>query len=367
MRAQLKIFLLLALFTSCSLNEKINEEVAPNSDLAFGSDFSIMKKMEDFGGTYRIDGIEKEGLQIFKENGFTWARIRIFHTPEKKGPVCNDLDYTLALAKKAKLFGFKILLNFHYSDTWADPGHQTLPKEWENLNLNTLADSVYNYTKKVVETMTNAHIQPDMVQVGNEINNGMMWPHGKLWIENDIADWTGLTLLLKAGIEGVKDAEPSVDIPILIHAATGGSKVASYNFFRNMVDQKVDFDVIGLSYYPWWHGTFDQLEETLYFLSQKFNNDISVVETAYYSNNWYPEPDEWVLNVRPFPPTEHGQFAFMTELEKRLKKYPKVKTVFYWKPDELDIPESKVPYLGRSLFDKKGNALEGISAWKTKN
>lgn len=367
MKAQIKIFLLLVVLMSCSINEQSNMEDSASSELAFGSDFSIMKKMEDFGGTYKIDGIEKEGLQIFKENGFMWARIRIFHTPEKKGPVCNDLDYTLALAKKAKLFGYKILLNFHYSDTWADPGHQTLPKAWENLNLNTLADSVYNYTKKVVETMTNAKIQPDMVQVGNEINNGMMWPHGKLWMDDDIADWSGLTLLLKAGIEGVKDAETTTKIPVLIHAATGGSKVASYNFFRNMIDKKVDFDVIGLSYYPWWHGDFDQLEETLYFLSLKFNKDISVVETAYYSNNWYPQPDEWVLNVRPYPPTEHGQFAFMTELAKRLKKYPKVKTVFYWKPDELDIPESKVPFLGRSLFDRNGNALDGISAWKTGN
>jgi arabinogalactan endo-1,4-beta-galactosidase len=92
-----------------------------------------------------------------------------------------------------------------------------------------------------------------------------------------------------------------------------------------------------------------------------------VVETAYYSDNWYPEPDEWVLNVRPFPPTENGQYNYLKELAKRLKKYPKVRTVFYWKPDELDIPESKVPFLGRSLFDRNGNALEGITAWKSSN
>lgn len=323
--------------------------------------------MEDYGGIYKIDGIEKEGLQIFKENGFTWARLRLFHTPEDKGPVCNDLNYTISLARKAKLFGFKLLLNFHYSDTWADPGHQTLPAAWKNLNLDILSDSVYNYTKKVIETMANAEVQPDMVQIGNEINNGMMWPQGKLWIDDDVADWTGLTTLLKAGIKGVKDANVASNIPILIHAANGRSKVASSNFYRNIIEKGVDFDVIGISYYPWWHGDFDQLEENIYYLSNKFDQDISIVETAYYSNDWYPEPDEWVLNVRPYPPTEQGQYNFMTELAKRLKDYPKVKTVFYWKPDELDIPESKVPYLGRSLFDKNGNALEGIAAWKLSN
>lgn len=355
--------LLCIILFSCTFDDHFSTEWAGKSELQYGSDFSIMKKMEDFGGTYKIGGIEKEGLQIFKENGFTWARLRIFHTPEMRGPVCNDLDYTIALAHKAKLFGFKLLLNFHYSDTWADPGHQTLPKAWENLSLEILADSVYAYTKKVIEAMVDAKVQPDMVQLGNEINNGMMWPHGKLWVDSEIADWSGLATLLKAGTKGARDAQNNSFIPILIHAATGGNRVGSYNFYRNILIKGVEFDVIGLSYYPWWHGTLDQFEETLYYLSTKLDKDISVVETAYYSNNWYPEPDEWVLNVRPYPPTEQGQFNYMKELAKRLKKYPKVKSVFYWKPDELDIPESKVPYLGRSLFDKGGNAFKGISAW----
>lgn len=361
------IYLLLISLISCSLLETRDEENQKTNDLVYGCDVSIMKKMEDFGGKYKVNGIEKDGLLIFKENGYSWARVRIFHTPDNKGPVCNDLVYTTSLIKKAKFYGYKVLLNFHYSDTWADPGHQATPKAWENLSLEVLSDSVYQYTKKVIESLNKARLQPDMVQIGNEINNGMLWPHGKIWKEDENADWEGLTTLLKAGIKGVKEAGNSANIPILIHAATGGNKVASYNFYHNIIARNVKFDVIGLSYYPWWHGTFQQMEDNIYFLSTKFEKEISVVETAYYSNNWYPEPGDWVLNVKPYPPTEKGQSDFLAELVIRLRKYPKVKSVFYWKPDELDIPESKVPYLGRSLFDKNGNALQGISAWKSAN
>jgi arabinogalactan endo-1,4-beta-galactosidase len=314
---------------------------------------------------YKIDGVAKEALQIFNENGYTWARLRIFNNPNMEGPVCNNLDYTLQLAQKAKQFGFKILLNFHYSDTWADPGHQIVPAAWENLSLEILADSVYNYTKTVIEAMGNAGVLPEMVQVGNEINNGMIWPVGKLWTDDGGANWDNLATLLKAGIKGVKEAENGADIPIMIHAATGGSLEESNTFYKNIIQRGVNFNVIGLSYYPWWHGTFEQLEENLTFLSDNFSQDLVLVETAYYSNGWYPEPAEWVLDVKPFPPTEQGQYDFMVALAEILKKYPKMKAVYYWKPDGLDIPASNVHYLGRSLFSGDGNAFKGISAWKS--
>lgn len=150
----------------------------------------------------------------------------------------------------------------------------------------------------------------------------------------------------------------------MIHAATGGDLVESDNFYSNIMKRGVEFNVIGLSYYPWWHGTFEELEKNLSFLSGKYEQEISVVETAYYANGWYPEPEEWVLDVQPFPPTEQGQYDFLKELNERLKKHPKVTSVYYWKPDGLDIPGSEVPFLGRSLFSRDGNAFKGISAWK---
>jgi len=361
---QIMHLLLFFLMASCNLNEIGTPNKNTDSNLQYGSDLSITKLMEDYGGVYKIDGIEKEGLQIFKENGYSWTRLRLFHTPEIKGQVCNDLPYTLELARRAKHFGFKVLLDIVYSDTWADPGHQSVPGAWKELRLDILQDSVYLYTKRVIDVMTNAGLQPDMVQIGNEINNGFLWPEGYLWVEGGNAKWDNLAGLLNAGIRGVKDAAKSGKIKIMIHAAIGGDVIASNKFYSNLINRGVEFDVIGISYYPWWHGDFQQLENSIYSLSKNFVQELSVVETAYYSNGWYPESSDWVLAEKPFPPTEQGQYEYLIQLAKTLKLHPSVKTVFYWKPDELDIPESKVPYQGRSLFDNSGNALKGLKAWK---
>jgi len=355
--------LFITLFLSCS-NDDIPDEIPVETNLVYGGDFSIIKKMEDYGAVYKVNGVAKKGLQIFKENNYTWARLRIFHTPDYVGPVCNDLKYTIALAKEAKALGFKILLDFHYSDTWADPAKQFTPAAWKNLSFELLADSMRIYTTKVLDNMQNADVMPEMVQIGNEINNGMLWPQGKLWTETGSANWQGLTTLIKAGIQGVKQAKNSAGIKIMIHAATGGSIQESNTFYNKMKEYGVEYDIIGLSYYPWWHGTFDQLEANLDYLSKAFDQEISLVETAYYSNGWYPEPGGWNLDVKPYPPTEQGQNDYLVELVKRLKNHAKVTSVFYWEPEALEIPESKIFYLGRSLFDKQGNAFKGIGAWK---
>ncbi len=358
------IVFLFIITVSCNVNDVDDSGSNSSQSLAFGSDFSIMKLMEDFGGVYKINGIEKEGLLIFKENGFTWARLRLFHSPDIKGQVCNNLPYTIELANRAKKLGFKIHLDIVYSDQWADPGHQIVPDAWKNLRIDLLKDSVYFYTRNVLNAMTRAGVQPNMVQIGNEVGNGIMWPQGNLWVEGGNANWDNVCDLLKAGIKGVRDANNSDKIKIMIHAATGGDITASNRFYNNIIDRGVEFDVIGLSYYPWWHGDFQQLENSIYSLSKHFDQDISIVETAYYSYGWYPEATDWVLMEKPFPPTEQGQYDFMVQLAKIVKLHPQVKSVFYWKPDELDIPESKVPFQGRSLFDQTGNAFKGISAWK---
>ena len=155
---KLSIFLFfITLAISCSTNDS-TEEIPDESKLVYGGDFSIIKKMEDYGAVYKLNGVAKDGLQIFKENGYTWARFRIFHTPDYVGPVCNDLNYTIASAKKAKALGYNILLDFHYSDTWADPGKQFTPAAWEKLSLQILADSVRIYTTKVLDNMQNAGV-----------------------------------------------------------------------------------------------------------------------------------------------------------------------------------------------------------------
>ncbi len=359
----LSYFLFLIIFTtSCSLFGIGEKNKKPEMTLEFGGDFSMIKKMEDAGGLYKVDGIVKEGFEIFHENGYRWARLRILHSPNGVGPACNSLKYTIESAKQAKKYGFKILLNIQYSDMPTNPGHQTLPAAWKNVSFDNLQDSIYNYTKNVIENMGSAGVLPDMVQVGNEINNGMLWPFGKLWFESGITNWNNLSALLTAGINGVKAAQNGAEIPIMIHAANGGDVDASYNFYKNIIDLGVHFDVIGLSYYPWWHGTFIELESNILFLSTQFSQDFSIVETAYYSNGWYPEPSEWF--TEPFKPTERGQNSFLIALANIIKEHPRVKTIFYCQPDIIDIPQTKIEYNGRSLFAPNGDAFMGISAWK---
>jgi arabinogalactan endo-1,4-beta-galactosidase len=341
------------------------EEYSDKNTFLYGGDFSILKKMEDSGGIYKINGQAKDALKIFKSNGYNYGRVRIFHTPNMQGPVCNSLDYTIELSKKIKASGMKLLLNFHYSDTWADPGKQIKPEAWLGLDFATLTDSVYVYSKTVIEKMDAAGVLPDMVQVGNEITPGMIWPEGKIYKETG-TDWDSFCTLLKAGIKGVNDAYGDQKVPIMIHIDKGGNVEATRNFFDNTSQRGVQFDLIGLSYYPWWHGTFDDLEKNLSWLSSNYQQEIIIVETAYYSNGHYPEPSESVLNVQPFSPTEEGQYNFLVALDSIAQLYPKVKGIFYWKPDGIDIPESGVTYLGRSLFDREGNALKGIESFKIK-
>ncbi|MBN2262448.1 MAG: glycosyl hydrolase 53 family protein [Prolixibacteraceae bacterium] len=343
--------------SSCSKNQEQPEA------FMIGGDFSILKKMEDSGGVYKHEGRAVDALSLFAENGYNYGRVRLFHTPNMEGPVCNSLDYTIELSKKIKTSGMKLLLNFHYSDTWADPAHQIKPKAWENLTFDVLTDSVYQYSKAVIEAMDKAGVLPDMVQVGNEITPGFIWPDGQIW-KDGTEDWQSFCTLLKAGIDGVKAAYGNRNIPIMIHIDRGGDQAATQKFFEKMVQYGIQFDLIGLSYYPWWHGTFDDLEKNLGWLSANYQQDIVIVETAYYANGYYPEPDEWVLDIQPFSPTEQGQFDFLIALDSIARQYPKVKGIFYWKPDGLKIPESNVWFIGRSLFDENGNALKGITAFK---
>ena len=345
------------------LQEKTTDNNPTTTKIIIGGDFSILKKMQDKGGIYKDNkGVEKDPLEIFYKNGYTYARLRIFHTPNMVGPVCNSLEYTIALAKQIKKAGMKLLLNFHYSDRWADPKNQKKPNAWRGLSLEKLKDSLSQYSKNVIVKMKEAEVTPDMVQIGNEITTGMIWPEGKIY-NNNYENWRDFTELLKAAISGVKEGYGNNSIPIMIHIDRGGDKVGTKYFFDNIDKYKLPYDVIGLSYYPWWHGKLSDLEETLSWLSKSKSEDIMIVETAYYANGYYP-PLEGAKAFQPFPPTEQGQYDFLKRIATLTKKYPKVKAIFYWKPDGLEISNSGVRYLGRSLFDENGNAYKGIEALK---
>ena len=164
-------------------------------DYAMGADVSFLAQAEHEGVVFKDGGTPHPGLQILKDHGYNWIRLRLFHTPTQ---LPNDLPYTIALAKDAKKLGFKFLLDYHYADDWADPGKQPTPKAWQGKSHQELVEAVFDYTRDTMALFRDAGVLPDMVQVGNEVINGMLWPDGKL-PEN----WDNFAQLIYAGINGV--------------------------------------------------------------------------------------------------------------------------------------------------------------------
>jgi arabinogalactan endo-1,4-beta-galactosidase len=146
-------------------------------DYAIGADLSFLRQAEQAGTVFKEDGQARPGLEIFKDHGYNWVRLRLFHTSSR---LPNNLEYTIASAQEARKLGFKFLLNYHYSDTWADPGKQFIPKAWEGKSHEELVKAVFEYTRDTIAAFRDAGAMPEMVQIGNEISNGVLWPDGKL-------------------------------------------------------------------------------------------------------------------------------------------------------------------------------------------
>jgi hypothetical protein len=247
-------------------------------DRMIGADISFLPELESRGMKFKDSGIEKDAILMLRDHGFNYIRLRIFVNPEndkgyspQKG-YCG-LKYTLEMAKRIKNADLKLLLDFHYSDYWADPQKQTKPLAWENLSFETLKDSVKIYTSKVLTALKDQGTLPDMVQIGNEINHGMMWPDGHISNPDQLAE------LIKSGIEGVNAIDPK--IPVMLHIALGGQNKEAVFWLDNMIARGVKFDIIGLSYYPRWHGTLDDLKFNLNDLVKRYHKPVNVVE---YSN-----------------------------------------------------------------------------------
>lgn len=244
-------------------------------EFAIGADISFVQRQEDKGVKFSENGIEKDVLQILKENNFNWIRLRLFVDPTSEKGYSREgycgLEKTLEMAKRVKAAQMNFLLDFHYSDTWADPEKQFTPSAWIDLKGEDLENQVYNYTKEAIEKFKAEGACPDMVQIGNEINHGMLWPEGN--IEESFKQFGEL---LRSASDGVRDADPN--IKIMIHIACGGQNDESVYFIDNAIDSKVDFDVIGESYYPKWHGSLSDLENNLNDLALRYNKPIVIVE-----------------------------------------------------------------------------------------
>ncbi len=298
-----------------------------------GMDISSYPEMLDKQYTYYdFNGKEVNLLDFAKEQGFNYGRLRIWNEPERvpeSGGYCNLQD-TLKMAKEIMQRGMGLLLDFHYSDWWADPGNQNLPFAWKELSEDELVEAVYDYTKKVMMALDENGTYPDMVQIGNEIRCGMMWPVGA------ITNWKGLARLINAGIKAVRDTQGERDTKIVIHLDQGGR----YYYYEEWFDAAlaygvVDFDIIGLSYYPFWHGTFNDLKNTMEKLIVRYKKPLVLAEIAHAyrmsQGNLFGEAQERIAGFPAKPEAQRTVLELIMSIVAHVSNDMGI-GVFYWEP-----------------------------------
>ena len=324
-----------------------------------GGDISALAKIEEHGGVFHDRGASGDAIEIMSRRGCNTFRLRLFVDPTGDDVVVNDLPYTIALAGRVKSAGAKLLLDFHYSDTWADPSRQTKPAAWASLSFDSLEQTVRNYTRDAIAAMTVAGVEPDLVQVGNEIDNGILWPDGKLYgVGDPQVQWDNFARLLKAGIAGVRDAGSSARI--VMHTHEGGNWSRAQWFINELISHGVEFDVIGLSFYPWWHGKLADFENTVRNAALAFGKDVLLVETTY---PWRPFIDPIPANIvgnLEHPTTPQGQRAFLSEVLRIVRGAPNGRGlgILWWYPESIPVEGLFVWHGGAmAMFDSDGNAL----------
>jgi arabinogalactan endo-1,4-beta-galactosidase len=318
--------------------------------LAVGADVSFLPQAESEGAIFKDHGMPRPALEILRDHGYGWVRLRLFNHPTT---LPNDMAYTLAEAKKAKALGFGIVLDLHYADDWADPQHQPTPLAWQKLRHPQLMEAVLNFTRDTLAQFRQQGVLPNIVQIGNEVTSGMMWPDGKL-----PDNWTNFDDLLLAAARGVSEgSKPDRHPAIMIHIDQGGNEETTKWFFSHVIAAGVPFDVIGQSYYPWWQGSIGDLKANLAFMANEYHKPIVVIETAYA---W--EPQNYIKKRSPFPETPEGQRAFLQALAEAVAATPYGlgKGLFWWEPAVSAQHSDLIP---RGLFDSNGNALPALNVF----
>jgi len=334
-----------------------------------GHDISTLQQEESIGKTFSDGGTVVPLEKILANRGTTYIRERLWVNP----PIAfNNLSHVLAMATRIKAAGLKLLLDFHYSDFWADPGTQTTPSAWQGQSLSTLSTTLYNYTYSVISSLVAQGTPPAMVQTGNEVTDGMLWPTGQIYV-GSTQNWTSFATLMKSAISAVRAASPSTRV--MIHIDRGGDNGGAEYFYDHILAQGVSFDVIGLSYYPWWHGPLANLQTNLNALSPRYGKDIVVVETAY---PWTLANGDSTTNdvttssqlLSGYPASAAGQLAYIKEVISIIKATPNGHGlgVVYWEP-------AWIPGVGwesgqgdqwdnMTLFNYSGQSLSSIACYQ---
>jgi arabinogalactan endo-1,4-beta-galactosidase len=350
-------------------------------------DLSTLAELEKCGAKYYVDGQEQDILDIVKANGVDTIRLRLWNDPkspkgEAYGAGNNDLETTIYIGKKVTEAGMGVLLNYHYSDFWADPGKQFKPKAWENYTIPELEQAIYDFTKSTLVEILEAGVNITMIQVGNELSNGFLWPEGQ------VPEYDNIARFINAGIRACRAVKK--EIPIMIHLDNGGNNELYRRWFDNFIPRGEEFEYIGLSYYPFWHGRLQQLEDNMNDIAVRFGKELIVAEVSMgFTMEDYSAYEKLEANERKgyatkpsllenidYPMTVQGQVDFTKDFLQRVANVADNKGCgfFWWEPAWIPVPGSgwatpaslayikdKGPcgneWANQALFDYEGHAL----------
>ncbi len=348
----LSYVLLLLIIGSCS-KESINTPIPNNGEYISSVDLSSLPQIESTNAIfYNTHGEIEDVLTTLKNNGVNTVRLRIWNNPVGNH---SSFDEVKTFSKKIKSMGLKVWLTVHYSDTWAHPGQQAPPSSWQGISYNAIKDSLYQYTKKII-----TEINPDFIQIGNEINTGLLFPYGNI-NSNEIQ----FLELLATGIQSVRENSNVTKI-IIQYAGINGS-----SYFYNKI-KNIDYDIIGLSYYPIWHGkSITALESSLNNLSQSYDKEILIAETSYpFTLGW----NDWTNNIvglesqlilPNYPATPQGQKDFINEIKKTINSTNRGIGFCYWGGELIAFNGKKSAdgstWENQALYDFDNKALPVIS------
>ena len=306
-----------------------------------GGDISMLDKYTEAGAIYIDgDGQVQQPLALFSSAGWNIMRLRLFVNPEnataddrKEGAV-QDLAYVVSLGKKIKDAGFSLMLDFHYSDTWTDPGQHSTPAAWQSLSVAERTARIGTYTSECLQAMIDGGATPDFIQPGNEITGGMLWPSGQVYASGGApsgGSWDVFAGYLKSAIDACHSKCPAAKI--VIHTEMHNASLVP-SFYNQLAKYpEISYDIIGLSYYPDYHGTLSMLSSTLSTLEQQHSDkQIMIVETGYGFRWAIPSDKDAYKNQ--YPITVEGQRTFAAELISTLNAHPQVTGIVWWFPED---------------------------------
>lgn len=332
-----------------------------------GADVSSLQRALELGaGYYDENGEQGDPLQIMRDHGVNYIRLRVWVNPANG---YNNKSKVTQFAPSVSSKNMKLLINLHYSDTWTDPDHQAKPAAWASHSFEQLKLDVYEYTYDVCSSLKSVGVIPNMVQIGNEINFGMLLPDGST------NNWDNLATLLKQGYKAVKDC--STSIQVMLHIADAGDKKGALQWFDNAKSRDVQWDVTGLSYYSFWHGTTSAMTNTVKEMMFRYGKPVIIAETAYPFTLSESDHEKNVVHSGSqlpldYPVTPTGQASNLKSVLDAARSAGAI-GVFYWEPTWTAVkgngwdpanPNSGSQWENQALFDFDGKALPAMSEFK---